>query len=643
MIYYVSVSGCDKNPGTAELPFRTINHAAQLAVAGDTVKVHGGTYREWVDPKNGGASNHDRITYEAVEGEHPIIKGSEIISDLENVGGSVYKKVIPNDFFGEWNPYKLTIWGDWKTKPREYDVHLGQVFINGVAMYEATSYEDLVNAEIKYTGVRNDWAIFEPDIQYPERTVYRWYAKVDDDNTTIYGNFGDINPADALIEISVRPACFYPKLTGRDYITFRGFEVCQAACPWTPPTSHQLGMIGPHWSKGWIIEDNDIHDARCSAISLGKEVSTGHNKHSETFLKSGHRYQLEAVFRALRAGWHKDTVGSHIVRNNTIHDCGQNGIVGHMGCAFSTIEHNHIYNIGLMREFFGYEIGGIKFHAGIDTVIKDNYIHHCINGIWHDWQNQGARVTGNVMVNNENDFEIEVCHGPIVIDNNIFASHLSFTNLSQGAAVVHNLFFGAQQHDWVLGRSTPYHLPHSTEVLGYSEIYAGDDRYLNNIFAGLYEANHEYLKTFSTIFDRYSNPDEYFEDIRERDELGLGKYTQIKQPVWLKDNVYSGFSQPSKYDISAVIADKIDANVIDNGEEVLLEITVPECVIAHSCEPVTSKRLGVTRISEEAFENPDGTEIDFTTDINSAIREEIIPGPFASLKPGQQTIVVWKK
>ena len=72
MIYYVSVSGCDKNPGTAELPFRTINHAAQLAASGDTVKVHGGTYREWVDPKNGGASNHDRITYEAVEGEHPM-------------------------------------------------------------------------------------------------------------------------------------------------------------------------------------------------------------------------------------------------------------------------------------------------------------------------------------------------------------------------------------------------------------------------------------------------------------------------------------------------------------------------------------------------------------------------------------------
>ena len=29
-------------------------------------------------------------------------------------------------------------------------------------------------------------------------------------------------------------------------------------------------MIGPHWSKGWIIEDCDISNSRYSGISLGK-------------------------------------------------------------------------------------------------------------------------------------------------------------------------------------------------------------------------------------------------------------------------------------------------------------------------------------------------------------------------------------
>jgi alpha-L-arabinofuranosidase len=46
---------------------------------------------------------------------------------------------------------------------------------------------------------------------------------------------------------------------------------------------------------------------------------------------------MEAVFRALQIGWSKEKIGSHIIRNNVIYDCGQNGIVGHMGCAFSEI------------------------------------------------------------------------------------------------------------------------------------------------------------------------------------------------------------------------------------------------------------------------------------------------------------------
>ena len=58
-----------------------------------------------------------------------------------------------------------------------------------------------------------------------------------------------------------------------NYITVRGFEMAQAASPWTPPTADQPGLLGAHWSKGWIIENNILHDAKCSGISLGKEAS----------------------------------------------------------------------------------------------------------------------------------------------------------------------------------------------------------------------------------------------------------------------------------------------------------------------------------------------------------------------------------
>ena len=75
---------------------------------------------------------------------------------------------------------------------------------------------------------------------------------------------------------------------------------------------------------------------------------------------------------------------------------GKNGIVGHLGCVFSEIYNNHIYNIALKREFYGYEIAGIKLHAALDVQIHDNCIHDCSLGMWLDWQAQGTRVSRNL-------------------------------------------------------------------------------------------------------------------------------------------------------------------------------------------------------------------------------------------------------
>ena len=89
---------------------------------------------------------------------------------------------------------------------------------------------------------------------------------------------------------------------------------------------------------------------------------------------------------------------------------------------FSTIEDNHIYNIATKREFYGYEIGGIKLHAAIDVVIRHNRIHDCTLGTWLDWQTQGTRITRNLYYANTRDLFVEVSHGPYLVDHNIFGS-----------------------------------------------------------------------------------------------------------------------------------------------------------------------------------------------------------------------------
>lgn len=117
MIYHVSPAGCDRASGHESAPLRTIGRAAALACAGDTVRVHAGVYREWVDPQNGGLSDICRITYEASPGEHVVLKGSEEVTGWTRVEGDVWQAVVPNALFTDGNPFAQPIAGDWLIWP----------------------------------------------------------------------------------------------------------------------------------------------------------------------------------------------------------------------------------------------------------------------------------------------------------------------------------------------------------------------------------------------------------------------------------------------------------------------------------------------------------------------------------------------
>ena len=354
--YHVKPTGSDAACGDAEHPFATISKAAQMASPGDTVIVHEGVYREQVDPRHGGLSEHERITYCGAEGEaRPVIKGSECVQDWTELADHphVWTVTLDNAMFGDFNPFSTAIFGDWLEMPKfgkEPDKHLGDVYLNGVSFFESTTLEGVYDPQPRDTD--EDFALKIPcPVPDVDRTRYVWHAEVDENagTTTIWANFQGADPNEELVEVSVRRTCFFPSRNHVNYITVRGFEMAQATGDWAPPTSQQWGMIGPNWSYGWIIEDNVLHDAKFSAVSLGKEISSGDNEWAKTERKTGYQYQLEAVFKARRIGWEKGLIGGHIVRNNDIYECGQNAIVGHMGSAFCRIEHNHVHHIALKR------------------------------------------------------------------------------------------------------------------------------------------------------------------------------------------------------------------------------------------------------------------------------------------------------
>ncbi len=450
--FHVSTKGSDTNNGLVSKPFKTISQAVKYAYPGDTITVHAGTYREWINPLRGGESDSKRIVYRAAPNEKAEIKGSEVISGWKEEKKNIWKVVIPNPFFGNYNPYKDLINGDWFYNQDRIH-HTGEVFLNGKSLYEATKIENVFNP------------IANTKIADSEGSTYTWYCESDEFYTTIWANFHGFNPNKNLVEISTRKTCFYPEKEYINYITLSGFYISQAATQWGAPTAEQAGMVATHWNKGWIIENNVISDSKCSGITLGKERETGHNVWSadeSNVNRDGNIHYIEVVFRVLRKNWNNEHIGSHIVRNNRIFNCEQTGICGSMGASFSTIESNHIYNIWTKRQFDGAEIGGIKFHAAIDTINRKNRINNCGRGLWLDWMTQGVRVSQNLIYNHDKqDIWLEVNHGPCIVDNNILLSPTAIDNPSQGGTFLHNLIMGTI-NPWEDSRFTPYFLPHST-------------------------------------------------------------------------------------------------------------------------------------------------------------------------------------
>jgi len=639
--YHVSINGSDDGDGSLKHPFKTISAASRLARAGDTITVHAGTYREWVDPLFGGTSNLNRIVYRAAEGEEVVIKGSEVIKGWEKVNKGVWKVTLDNSMFANYNPYREIIAADWFLDLGR-DHHTGEVYLNGKSFYEIDSLENVFDPK-PLKGALDQ-----------EGSLYQWYCESNSKTTTIWANFHEFDPNKELVEINVRPAVFFPKKTGINYITVRGFTMSQAATTWAPPTAEQMGLIGPNWSKGWIIEHNTITHSKCSGISLGKGRNTGQNFSSVYRKKSGHISQLEVVFSAIKNGWSKENVGSHIVRNNVISNCEQAGICGNMGAVFSQIYGNHIYDIYVKRQWGGFEMGGIKLHAPIDVLIKDNCIHNTFKGIWIDWQAQGIRINRNLLFDNSwMDLHIEVSHGPHIIDNNLFLSDLNLWNMAVGSAFIHNLFTGQICKGTEYVRFTPYHYPHSTKVAGIMTTQGGDDRYYNNIF----------IKTSAPpydIFEKANRPKrkegtmDYGLGMYNNHPAGLpvshfaiGEMSEIMLPVKAENNVYLNGAVPYKNGLNEFIIYQPDTEICieEKEDDIYLYFKISDDFTNMVCKIISSSDLGEALVPGAIFENPDGTPIIFNTDYFNENREENknTPGPFATHFFQEIPVKLWPK
>lgn len=660
--------------GSKEKPYKLINEAAKLALPGDEVLVFPGTYREYVNPINGG-TEEARISYRSVEPLKAVITGAERVTTWKQYKENVWVCRIDNSLFGNYNPYTTFVMGDWYFGP--INKHTGAVYMNDQQFYETTSLQECLEAKV----YGRSWE--------RKNSVYKWYTEQDEksNETIIFANFQGKLPNQENVEVNVRREVFMPQKTGINNITVTGFKINKAATTWAPPASYQDGMIGPHWAKNWIIEDCEISHSRCAGISLGKYRDPDNDQYfTYKHVKSPTQMERDAVCRGQYHGWLKENIGHHIIRRCNIHHCEQDGIVGRQGGVFSIIEDNHIHDINNMQELAGAEIAGIKMHAAIDVIIRRNRINDCTMGIWTDWEAQGTRITQNLLDHNyapsgtaprivgamqSQDIFVEVGHGPTLIDNNLLLSKASLRLATEGVACVHNLMLGsitsigANTDFFVDGKNqprfTPYHIPHRTEVAGFMTILHGDDRFYNNIFIQNWPVQKPGEETFvdreaddteqvgTNGFDDYPTYDEWYTPFKKFDGT-ITKETDMQDlmsahfghlPVWAAGNMYFNGAKAWKKEIDNLVNtnDKVTFNLVSDNGKITINTNLYDLIGDYFEGIITTQTLGKAFEPEQRYETPEGEDIHFNEDYFGNHRGvSTIPGPFVSKRASQETL-----
>ncbi len=448
----------DENPGTAELPFRTINRAAQVVKPGERVWIHAGVYREMVQPRLSGEGPDRMIAYEAVPGEQVILKGSRVLetrwerSRQPRATGApvqfsrkLWMTTLPETLFeGGYNPFAtpnatdeeidLMPWAlSWKGR-LPYTLARGLLFQEGRRMHQLATYEDLVRLPGSY------WV--EPG----GRTLH------------IHA-FGSGDPNGKFFEAAVQPHIIKPQSPGFGFVRVSGLTLEHCANSFLRTGIGALFTMGGHH---WIIERNTVRHINSVGVEIGFAIFEGKDK----------RYTRRQ----------DPNLGHTIVRQNRIYDCGTAGIRG-LTNNYALVEDNEVSDCGWQDAEYHWETAGIKLLINTGTLVRNNHIARIQagGGIWLDWDNRNARVTGNLIRDistAQGGVFVEASQQPNMVDHNVFwyidgrgvrAADTDFL------VVAHNLF-GRVKEDLVVARVA------TDRSLGGRRLTSNSNRVVNNIF-----------------------------------------------------------------------------------------------------------------------------------------------------------------
>lgn len=258
-VYFVdgqNPKSSDDNPGTQELPFKTINKPAQIVEPGDVVVVKPGIYREHIRLLRSGREDKP-ILFINDPPHTAIVTGADVITGWERIEGEEpifkvpwrYRFVInvrPDGSLVEHHPddEKHKLWG-----------RAELVLVDGDLCAPALTLEDLRRAWQEHKKAIKEGKP-SPVLQPPLPNLgkpFRGMFCADTNNQVLYLWLADgSDPNSHTIEAGVRPSLFglspWENPEGLQFVHVRGFVFRHA------PTFPQRAGVWLH-GKGNLLED----------------------------------------------------------------------------------------------------------------------------------------------------------------------------------------------------------------------------------------------------------------------------------------------------------------------------------------------------------------------------------------------------
>jgi hypothetical protein len=418
------------------------------------------------------------IGYQAAPGAQVVIRGSRVVRESwvsSSAARGAWELGLPAEYFESgYNPFAIPNitpeqFGpmDWAHRWRgqkPYTLPRGLVFQDGRRLRQVNERAELAK---------------EPGTYWVEPNGPRLCVRL----------FGDADPNATTMEITTQQCVFAPEQIGLGYIQVAGLTIEHAGNGFPFP---QYGALSTWRGHHWLIEGNTVRQANGVGIDIGDQF-----------------WGLPQP--EPRQGW-------HIVRRNTVTDCGVCGIQG-LACRNGLVEENLLVGNAFHPVELYWETAAIKLHCNDGTLIRRNRIFDTLHGcgIWMDFANVNSRCCENVIVASRTvhgGIFIEASLEPNLIDRNFIWGIQGagiYEHDCQGQTFAHN-FIGRCSGPAILLRGKV-----TDRKVGGRPVGTGGHTAVNNLFF----ANKELISTAHKQEDLSGNLSEGIVAEFDRESLTL--------------------------------------------------------------------------------------------------------------------------